>query len=153
MRATFYCYGAMTSLKFATAVHVMLLLAHEDADCPERAAASRHLAESIGANAVVVRRVLAALAAAGLITTKAGANGGAWLIRPPGRIRLDEIYAAVEEPPGPGFRPKGNTLCPVGRAAPGVICSVIKSMKKAAETTLSKRSLAALLKDLETAAQ
>jgi Rrf2 family protein len=142
----------MTSLKFATAVHVMLLLAHEKADGPERAAASHHLAESIGANAVVVRRVLAALAAAGLIATKAGANGGAWLVRRPARIRLDEIYAALEEPAGPGFRPKCNSQCPVGRAAPGVICDVIKSMKKAAESTLSKRNLAALLKDLERAA-
>jgi Rrf2 family protein len=141
----------MTSLKFATAVHVMLLLAHEEADGPARAAASRHLAQSIGANAVVVRRVLAALAAAGLIATKAGANGGAWLARKPARIRLDEIYAAVEEPPGPGFRSKCNSQCPVGRAAPEVICGVIGAMKKAAQTTLSRRSLAGLLKDMETA--
>ena len=32
--------AAMTSLKFATAVHVMLLLAHKAADAPERAVAS-----------------------------------------------------------------------------------------------------------------
>ena len=67
----------MTSLKFATAVHVLLLLAHKGADSPEGAVASGLLAGSIGANAVVVRRVLASLAEAKLIATRAGSNGGA----------------------------------------------------------------------------
>lgn len=139
----------MTSLKFATALHIMLLLAHEKADAPARAAASRHLAGSIGANAVVVRRVLASLAVAGLISTKAGASGGSWLAKKPAKIRLSEIYAAVEKPSGPGFRPKGNTACPVGRAAPAVICGVISAMNGAAEATLARQNLADLLKKLE----
>ncbi|MGA7676654.1 MAG: Rrf2 family transcriptional regulator [Rhizomicrobium sp.] len=143
----------MTSLKFATAVHVMLLLAHEGADAPERAAASSRLAGSIGANAVVVRRVLASLAAAKLISTRAGANGGAWLAKKPAKIRMSEVFAAVEEPAGPGFRPKGNASCPVGRAAPGVICGVIGAMRKASEGALSKLTLADLLKKLEAAAR
>ncbi len=143
---------AMTSLTFATAVHIMLLLAHEGAAAPARAAASSHLAGSIGANAVVVRRVLASLAAAGLIATRAGANGGAWLAKKPAKIRISEVYAALEEPPGPGFRPKGSAACPVGRAAPGVICGVIGAMRKASEDALSKLTLADLLKKLEAAA-
>ncbi len=143
----------MTSLKFSTAVHVMLLLAHEGADCPARASASSRLAGSIGANAVVVRRVLSSLASAGLIATKAGASGGAWLARKPGKIRLSEIYAAVEEPPGPGFRAKGNSSCPVGRAAPGVICTLIGDMGKASQGVLARQTLADLLKKLEAAAR
>ena len=143
----------MTSLKFATAVHIMLLLAHENADSPKRAASSSHLAASIGANAVVIRRVLAALADAKLISTKTGASGGAWLVRKPAKIRMSEVYAAVEEPAGPGFRPKGNSACPVGRAAPGVICGVITAMRQASVTALSKLTLAGLLKKLEAAAR
>jgi len=143
----------MTSLKFATAVHVMLLLAHEGADAPGRAAASSHLAHSIDANAVVVRRVLAALAAAGLVSTRAGANGGAWLAKKPGKIRMSEIYAALEEPQGPGFRAKGNAACTVGRAAPGVICALIGAMRTASEAVLAKQTLADLLKKLEAAAR
>lgn len=139
----------MTSLKFSTAVHIMLLLAHLGADAPARAASSSHLAASIGANAVVVRRVLSSLAAAGLVRTKAGASGGAWLAKKPGKIRLDEIYAAVEEPPGPGFRSKGNSACPVGRAAPGVICTLIGDMRKASQTVLKRQTLGGLVKKLE----
>ena len=143
----------MTSLKFATAVHVMLLLAHESADAPGRATASLRLAGSIGANPVVVRRVLSSLAAAGLISTRAGANGGAWLARNPAKIRMSEVFAAVEEQSGPGFRPKGNSSCPVGRAAPGVIRGVISAMRKASEGALSRLTLADLLKKLEAAAR
>jgi Rrf2 family protein len=143
----------MTSLKFSTAVHVMLLLAHEGADAPERASASSRLAGSIGANAVVVRRVLAALSAAGLVATKTGASGGAWLTRKPGKIRMSEVYAALEEPQGPGFRPKGNAACPIGRAAPGVICGLIGDMHKASQGVLARRTLADVLKTLEAAAK
>jgi DNA-binding IscR family transcriptional regulator len=143
----------MTSLKFATAVHVMLLLAHEGADAPARASASSHLAGSIGANAVVVRRVLSSLAGAKLVHTRAGASGGAWLAKKPGKIRMSEIYAAVEEPAGPGFRAKCNSACPVGRAAPGVICGLIKSMRTASEAVLARMTLADLLKNLEAAAR
>jgi Rrf2 family protein len=141
----------MTSLKFATAVHVMLLLAHAGADAPERAAASSRLAASIGANRVVVRRVLSSLVSAKLIKTRAGSSGGAWLTRKPARIRMSEIYAAVDEPPGPGFRRKGNTSCPVGRAAPGVICDLIGSMRTASEAALARQTLADLVKKLEAA--
>jgi DNA-binding IscR family transcriptional regulator len=143
----------MTSLKFSTAVHVMLLLAHEGADAPGRAAASSHLAGSIGANAVVVRRVLASLAAAGLVATKTGASGGAWLIKKPAKIRMSDIYTAVEEPPGLGFRRKGNSACPVGRAAPGVICGLIGEMHKASLAVLARQTLADELKKLEAAAK
>ena len=143
----------MTSLKFATAVHVLLLLAHKGADSPEGAVASGLLAGSIGANAVVVRRVLASLAGAKLIATRAGANGGAWLAKKPAKIRMSVVYAAVEDLPGPGFRAKGNAACPVGRAAPGVICGVIGAMRKASEGALSKLTLADLLKKLAAAAR
>lgn len=131
----------------------MLLLAHEKADSPTRASASSHLAASIGANAVVVRRVLSSLSAAKLISTKAGASGGAWLARRPSKIRMNEVYEAVEEPAGPGFRPKGSSACPVGRAAPGVICGLIGSMRSASQAVLARQTLADLLKKLEQAAR
>jgi DNA-binding IscR family transcriptional regulator len=141
----------MTSLKFATATHVMLLLAHAGADGPARAVSSSFLAGSIGANPVVVRRALAGLAAAKLVETRSGAGGGAWLAAKPAKIRLSQIYAAVEEPAGPGFRATGNSACPVGRAAPGVISGLIGEMQKASQAVLARQNLADLLKKLEAA--
>jgi DNA-binding IscR family transcriptional regulator len=143
----------MTSLKFATALHICLLLAHAGADGPERAVSSRFLAGSIGANAVVVRRILAGLAAAGLVETRAGAGGGAWLTAKPAKIRLSHIYEAVEEPAGPGFRPKGNEACPVGRAAPNAISGLIDEMQKASQAVLARQSLADMIGKLDTAAR
>ena len=142
----------MTSLRFATAVHIMVLLAHGNSDSAERAAPSRELASSIGANAVVVRRIMAALSEAGLIHTRSGAQGGAWLARSPAKIRMSDIYAAVEDAPSHGSRPQGNMECPVGRAAPGIICGLVRSIDEAARTSLSKTTLAQLVKTVEAAA-
>jgi len=63
----------------------MLLLAHAGADAPERAEASSRLAGSIGANPVVVRRVLSSLRLRQADRTRAGSNGGAWLARNPAK--------------------------------------------------------------------
>jgi Rrf2 family protein len=141
----------MTSLRFATAVHIMVLLAHENADSAERAAPSRELASSIGVNAVVVRRIMASLSEAGLIHTRSGAQGGAWVGRPAGKNSKSEIYAAVEDAPSHGSRPQGNKDCPVGRAAPGIICGLVRSIDEAARTSLSKTTLAQLVKTVEAA--
>ena len=141
----------MTSLKFATSLHICLLLAHAGADAPERAVSSAFLAGSIGANAVVVRRALADLAAAKLVETRSGAGGGAWLAAKPAKIRLSQIYAAAEEPAGPGFRAHGNPACPVGRLAPGVIAGVIAEMNKASLAVLARQNLSELLKKLDAA--
>lgn len=142
----------MISLRFSTAIHVLLLLAHMRVGTPEQAASSALLAQSIGANPVVVRRVLAALSDAGLIRTRAGAGGGAWLARPAAKIRVSEIYAAVDDTPNIGYRKKGNSACPVGNAAPGVICGLIQNMEKAAQTELARVTLAQLVRDMEKAA-
>ena len=142
----------MTSLRFATAVHILVLLAHLGADTAERAQPSSMLAKSIGANPVVVRRLMAALAAAGLIHTKAGSAGGAWLARPADAIRVSEIYTAVEEGPAHASRPQGAENCPVGRAAPGVICGLIRSMDEAAKNALASRTLADVVRAVEAVA-
>lgn len=143
----------MHSLKFATAVHTLLLLAHAKADAPERALSSRYLAASIAANAVVVRRILGLLSADGLVETRPGAGGGAWLKIAAPDIHLDRVFAAVEEPAATGFRAEGNPACPVGRAAPGVIRTLLGDMQTAAVAALQKRTLAELLKTVEANAQ
>jgi len=75
--------------------------------------------------------------------------GFSWLASNSDNIRLNLVFAAVEEPPGPGFRPEGNAMCPVGRAAPGVICALIGEMNQAVEAVLARETLADLLKKLE----
>ena len=134
----------MVSLRFSTALHTLMLLAYAKADAPERALSSTFLAGSIGANPVVVRRVLGDLCRAGLLETRNGAKGGAWLARPAARIKISEVYLALNEVPAIGFRPRSNAGCPVGDSAPGVIENLIQGMEKAVVTELSHVTLAQL---------
>ena len=83
---------------------------------------SERIAQSVGTNPVVVRRVCGMLVKAGLVTMRKGQNGGALLTRPPEQISLGDIYRAVELGPAlqvPGSRE--NCTCPVGRIVGGVL--------------------------------
>ena len=76
------------SQRFPVAAHALAYLAHKGAFSPADAAASAVLAASIPTNPVVVRRVTAMLAKAGLIATRPGASGGAWLLHQPSTSSL-----------------------------------------------------------------
>ena len=84
------------SQQFPVAAHALAYMAHKNADAPERAVSSALLAASMPTNPVVVRRVTAQLARAGLIATRPGAGGGAWLLRPASEITLDQVLKAVD---------------------------------------------------------
>jgi Rrf2 family protein len=84
----------MVNQQFNFAVHILTVLA-----VTRGVVGSQTLARSVNTNPVVVRRLLLALRAAGLIETQAGKNGGAKLARDPRRITLLQIYEAVEPRP------------------------------------------------------
>jgi len=83
------------SQKFPVAAHALAYLAHKGAFAPEQAVSSAALAASMPTNPVVVRRVTSMLGKAGLIGARAGANGGAWLLKPAEDITLDNVLRAV----------------------------------------------------------
>ncbi len=133
------------SQKFAVAAHALAYLAHRDAMTPEAAVSSVELAASISTHPVVIRRVTGMLAQAGLVATRAGAKGGAWLTRPAGEIRLDQVLRAVDAGPHIGVTPLGAAGCPVGEKIPGAICAVIRDADAAAAERLSHVTVADLL--------
>ena len=79
------------------------------------------LAASVPTNPVVVRRVTAMLAKAGLIATRTGAGGGAWLKVQPDKITLEIVLRAVNGCAHFGAPPAGAKGCPVGEAIPRAI--------------------------------
>jgi Rrf2 family protein len=80
--------------QFTFAVHIMAALAFSGEIMD-----SQTLARSVNTNPVVVRRILLALRAAGLVETTAGKHGGSRLGKPAGAISLRDIYDAVAAQP------------------------------------------------------
>jgi DNA-binding IscR family transcriptional regulator len=94
---------------------------------------------------VVIRRVTGMLAQAGLVATRAGSRGGAWLTRPADEIHLDAVLEAVDAGPHIGVAPSGVSGCPVGEKIPGAVCAVIRAADAAAAERLSAITVADLL--------
>ena len=104
-----------TSTRFVVAVHTLTALAVSEGK-PMR---SEDLAFSVNTSPGVVRSLLSRLNDAGLTTSQLGAGGGALLAKPAERIRLLDVYEAMEEteifslhrtPPCQGCAVGGNIL-------------------------------------------
>ncbi|MDQ0465366.1 DNA-binding IscR family transcriptional regulator [Caulobacter ginsengisoli] len=133
------------SQKFPVAAHALAYMAHKGATSADKAVSSGELAASMPTNPVVVRRVTAMLARAGLIETRAGAGGGAWLIADPATIGLDQVLRAVGGCAHLGVTPKGAQGCPVGEKIPDAIRGAIIAADKAAADRLGDFSVSDLL--------
>lgn len=133
------------SQRFPVAAHTLAYLAHKGAVTPAQAVSSAELAASVPTNPVVVRRVTAMLARAGLIHTRTGASGGAWLARPAETIRLDTVLRAVGGCAKLGVAPPGVAGCPVGEKIPEAVAAAIEAADAAAAERLSQISVTDLL--------
>ncbi|HTF88332.1 MAG TPA: Rrf2 family transcriptional regulator [Planctomycetota bacterium] len=130
------------STRFAVAVHVLVALAY----LGEQGATSEELARSVNTNAVVVRRLLGALAKAGLVSGRGGRSGGYTLARAPGRITLELVFKAIE--------PEGvlalhenptNRACEVSCQIKGLLGTVFDGAQRAFEQRLRRTSIADLV--------
>lgn len=133
------------SQRFPVAAHTLAYLAHRGAYSREKAVSSSVLASSIPTNPVVIRRMTAQLASAGLIDTCSGVMGGAWLLRSADKITLDEVLKAVHGCAHLGSAPSGAEGCPVSQAIPKAVCSAMQTANQAASNSLSKITVADLL--------
>lgn len=137
------------SQRFPVAVHALVYLAHSSAFGPGEAVSSGALAASMPTNPVVVRRVTAMLAKAGLIGTRAGASGGAWLLAQPDQIALDTVLRAVGGCAHFGCPPPGAQGCPVGERIPDAVRGAIAAADQAAAERLSRITVADLLAEVQ----
>ena len=133
------------SQRFPVAAHALAYLAHKDAFDATRAMPSAILAASIPTNPVVIRRVTALLAKAGLIATRPGASGGSWLLRRPEEIRLDQVLRAVNGCAHLGSPPLGAKGCPVSEHIPRQVAKALTAADSAAHEALSRITIADLL--------
>jgi DNA-binding IscR family transcriptional regulator len=133
------------SQRFPVAAHALAYLAHKGAYDAAHAAPSAVLAASVPTNPVVIRRVTALLAKAGLIATRPGASGGSWLLLRPEEIRLDRVLRAVNGCAHLGSPPLGAKGCPVGEHIPRQVGKALTLADQAASEALGRVTIADLL--------
>ena len=124
------------------ATHCLTLLAYGDGE----AMTSEYIAGSVNTNPVVVRRILAMLSKAGLVTTQEGAGGGVRLAKPAKQIHLRAVYEAVEPNSLFALHPQDpNPLCPVGSTIQSALASTLDAAEAAIRGSLSRTTVADLV--------
>lgn len=121
--------------RFYMAVHVLVLLAM----FPDELQKSGDIGQSVGVNPVVIRRLLASLRKAGLVSARQGAGGGSLLLMAPSSITLAYVYRAVEA--CGVLTPHGrNTsrICPVGKHIHKAMENVASSVETAIDDALGR---------------
>jgi Rrf2 family protein len=135
-----------TSSRFTTAIHILTLLGHEN----DQAVTSDYIAGSVNTNPVVIRRLLRALADAGLVTSVPGASGGSRLARQPKEITLLDVYSAVEDEELFGrHAQQPNAKCPVGSRIAGVLAPRFDEAARALQQSLARTTIASLLNEVK----
>ncbi|MDH6266017.1 Rrf2 family protein [Rhizobium sp. SG_E_25_P2] len=125
-----------TSTRFVVAVHILTGLA-VSAGKPMR---SEDLAYSANTGAVVIRGLLSRLNEAGLTRSQLGAGGGALLAKPAEKIRLLDVYEAVED----------TELFSTHRTPPCESCAVGGNILEAIQPVLTRARAALELELAET---
>ena len=113
-----------TSTRFVVAVHTLAALAVGDGS-PMR---SEDLAYSANTSPVVIRGLLSRLSEAGLTRSQLGAGGGAMLAKPAKKIRLFDVYEAMED----------TELFSLHRTPPCEKCAVGGNILEALQPTLTR---------------
>jgi len=127
--------------KFAVAIHALSVLALH----AEQRHSSRAIAGSIQTNPVVIRRLLAQLARAGIVESAHGAKGGFSLAKPAAKVSLHDVYKAVEEGAFFAQREQKNTKCPVACRMQAILNGVFARVESKVLPELKRTSLADII--------
>ena len=137
----------MFSSKLSTAVHILLYINEYE---EEEKITSEVLADTTGVNAVNIRKMLAALKKANMITVRPGV-GGAYMAMKAEDITLRSIFEAVEEQDTNLFRmhEHPNTNCPVGRTISSVLDGRLDYVKVGMLQEMEKMKLSDMYDDMK----
>lgn len=129
------------STRFSVALHVLAHLV--DAEGPET---SEQLAACVGTNPVVVRRTMAGLREAGLVSAARGAGGGWALARDPAAVTLRDVQGALGERLLRGVEVAGSRGdgCRIQRAVAGTLDEFLDDAEALLAARLGRITLADL---------
>ena len=137
----------MLDLRFPTALQMVLSLAV--ADETGTRCTSAELAAGLGANPVLVRKLLAPLASGGIVVATSGRNGGVRLARRPGDITLRDVYQAVTDDKRLfAARPDVPSLCVVSTNIEAFFGSLANQAECAVLDLLGERTIAGSLAEI-----
>ncbi|MEW5421202.1 Rrf2 family transcriptional regulator [Amorphus sp. 3PC139-8] len=129
--------------RLSSVLHVLLHLAEKDAR-----ATSEVLSRHLGTNPVVVRRTMASLREAGIVTSGRGQGGGWTLSRPLERITLRDVYDALGAPTIFAFGNRNETpVCLIEQAVNREIAGAMREAEDLLLTRFSEITLADLDRD------
>ena len=130
--------------RFQIAMHILTLLNHKEGEL----LSSEYIAGSVNANSALIRKELAILNKAGLVSSKSGKTGGYTIAQSAQSIRLADIYRAVNTQSVLGMAKNiPNPECPVGRQINSSINELYEDIDKAVLTQLSAVTLADFVKN------
>lgn len=134
-----------TNTQFSIAVHLMIALGF---NC-ERQVTSSELALSINTSPSFVRRILAKLSKANLVSTTTGKSGSCLLAKKPEEISLLEIYNAVDAPQTFAIHDYPvQSQCRVSCNIEATMRKVLAKAQKSFEESLEETSLAEVIADI-----
>jgi Rrf2 family protein len=135
-----------TNTQFSIAVHLLIALAF---NC-EREMTSAHLAQSVNTSPSFVRRILAKLSKARLVSTTTGKAGFCSLAKSAGEISLLDVYRAVEAPKAFSIHKYPvQSSCPVSCNIESVMERVLAKTQNSLESSLGEITLAEVLADVQ----
>ena len=136
------------SSRFTVALHIFTCV---ETFKDEHKVTSDFLAESIGTNPVIIRKILTQLQGAGLITVARG-TGGILPTRELSEISFYDVYQAIEPVEGGElfrFHENPSPQCPVGRNIHALLDDKLKDIQTAMENEMKQYTIA----DLQTGLQ
>lgn len=135
-----------TNTQFSIAVHLMLALG---LNCGKEIT-SAQMAMSVNTSASFVRRILAKLSKANLVTTTTGKSGFSALAKPAKEISLLEIYKAVDAPQTFAIHDyPAQNFCQVSCNIESVMKKVLDKAQNSFESSLGETSLAEVIADIK----
>ena len=108
------------------------------------------IAQSVGVNAVTIRKVIGKLQSVGLVETIAGSRGGAQLARHPSKITLKELFVLLEKNSVFGVYPENpDQSCLVGRNLQPVLNGIHQAAWQQMLAALGDVTIADVLADVK----
>ena len=135
-----------SNTQFSIAVHLMLALG---LNCGKEVT-SAQMAMSVNTSPSFIRRILAKLSKANLVTTTLGKNGFSSLAKSADEISLLEIYKAVDAPKTFAIHDyPSQDFCRVSCTIESVMQKVLNKAQNSFEATLSETTLAQVIADIK----